>query len=189
MDHVANDRIVFSNHTVQNLNDKSHSISNKSIWIKILEKNPLGIDCPFLYSNFISVPSIIPSNAFNKVGGYPELIYSGEHISLWGKLYFKLNLELFYIEEVLYECLSRHNGNRFSNIPRHVSGKCEQFINIAQLAGIKADNYVWVAEGNDCLHSLYAPVIRDKVNIPSWASVKLNSKKWLPKEQDNTKSF
>jgi glycosyltransferase involved in cell wall biosynthesis len=180
MNYVANDRVIFSNHIKQNIKDKKYIISNKSIWIKILERYPSGLDCPLLYSNFIGVPSIIPLNGFNKVGGYPELIYSGEHISLWGKLYFELNIELFHIDEILYEYYPRLDGNRYSNVPKHVDGKCEQFMNVAQLAGINVDKYVWVADGHNGLPGLYAPFLRNTLNLPSWASIETSSCKWTP---------
>ena len=137
----------------------------------------------FLYSNFIGVPSIISLNEFNKVGGYPELIYSGEHISLWGKLYFELNIELFHIDENLYEYYPRLDGNCYSNVLKHVNGKCKQFMNVAQLAGINVDRYVWVADGHDGLSSLYTPTLRDTLNLPSWASIETPSKWSIKRER------
>lgn len=178
MRHVSNSRVVFSNHITYDPHMCTSLLSNKSIWIGILEKYDSGFDCPFLHTNFICVPSIIPVRAFNEVGGYPELVHSGEHVALWGKLYFNLAMEFFHIDEVLYEYYPRSDGNSCSDPLRHREGKRDQFMNIAQLSGITADDYVWVANGLGGLPGLYAPCVQGVLHIPSWAVYDTLNKTW-----------
>jgi hypothetical protein len=170
MKYSSEKRIVFANHIKVIDNDVENY--NKGIFLNILKECQEIMDYPILYSNFICVPVIIPRILFNKVGGYPESIYSGEYVSLWGRLYFESNIEeILYIDEVLYEYYPRENGNSHSNIELHVTDKCKQFEVLANSLFLKVKRYVCYKSKSN-FPSLYVPVFEnERQYIPPWAEI------------------
>lgn len=174
MEHSSEKRIVFANH-IKVDNDRT-ILFNKQIFLEILNDSYKIMDCPFLYTNLICMPVIIPKKLFTQVRGYPERIYSGENVALYGKVYFESNLEeLVHIDEVLYEYHVRKDGNCFKDLQRHFAGKRQQFEILARSVGLNAVKYISYPSKHNNISSLYIPVFQNnKRYIPPWADIENN---------------
>ncbi|RLA95083.1 MAG: hypothetical protein DRG69_04100 [Deltaproteobacteria bacterium] len=180
MEHSSEKKVVFANHI--RVGNNSTVRFNKKIFLEILKESYKIIDSPFLYTNFICMPAIIPKSLFTQIGGYPKQIYSGEHVALYGKLYFESDLkEIIYIDKVLYEYHPRENGNCFSNLKQHVAGKCDQFKILARTLGLNVVDYISLVSKHN-LPSLYIPIFSGgECYIPSWAKIENGS--WTVKKE------
>lgn len=143
---------------------------DRQIFLEILKGLRSTLESPFLYTNFICMPALIPRKLFFQAGGYPEGVYSGEHVALWGKLYFQSDLEVItFVGEVLYEYYPRTDGNSHRDLKRHVIGKCTQFEILATSVGLPVVRYVFLAVGRN-MPSLYVPILQNVgTYVPSWA--------------------
>ena len=185
--------IVFANHIkVSNKTEKEYK---KNILLKLHEKIADWKDSPFLYVNLIGFPVVIPRQMFWSIGAFPEGVYSGEHIALWGKaLLTNQDITIKFINKTLYEYYLHNENNSIVNHSEHIQGKSKQFKLLWATLGLNVKKHVTYVNDEN-LPTLYLPIFDNGIQyVPAWVNLHSNNSwtlnnEYASKSNSDSKEF
>ena len=143
-------------------------------------------ESPFLFSNPVGFPVMIARELFLEVGGYPERLYSGEHIGLWGRLFVERgDVGLTFVDTLMYDYRPHAGSNSVMDQARHIEGKCCQLARLWSRLGVEVRRYQTYL-GKRGLPTLYVPENDSgDLLVPQWAEI-VSSNSWTVQAEYNS---